>query len=56
MKKETIQIVNARNVKMTDEETYQMIKKDKSGLFMDADEWKKSRLKFLKKEGRKWSK
>ena len=37
-------------------EEYQMLKKDKLGLFMGAEEWKKERLNELKKEGSIWSK
>jgi len=44
------------NSSLTDEEEYQMLKKDKLGLFMGAEEWKKERLNELKKEGSIWSK
>jgi len=50
-------IINLKhNSSLTDEEEYQMLKKDKLGLFMGAEEWKKERLNELKKEGSIWSK
>lgn len=42
--------------KQTDEETYQMLKRKKDKDLMDAEQWKRLRLKQLKKEGKKWSK
>ena len=41
----------------TDEEVYRDLKRLKGDPdLMDAEEWKKKRLKQLKKEGRNWSK
>lgn len=48
---------NIYHEKQTDEETYQMLKKNKGkGGLMNADEWKKLRIIELNKEGKKWTK
>ena len=45
-----------KHKEQTDEETYQMLKKNKDKDLMNAEEWKKKRLSQLKKEGKQWSK
>lgn len=50
---ETIRMMHEEQ---TDEEEYQMLKKNKEDKnLMDAEEWKKNRLIQLKKEGKVWS-
>lgn len=50
-------IINLGHKEMTDEEMYQELKKNKNKEFiMGAEEWKKKRLKELKREGKLWSK
>lgn len=41
---------------ITDEEVYQFLKKAKNKSLMNAEEWKKLRLKELKRLGLNWAK
>lgn len=51
-----MEIINVTHKEMTDEETYQNLRKLKGqDGFMNAKTWKLKRLIQLKKEGKKWS-
>lgn len=51
--------LNRKNVEegdvLTDENVYQMLKSRAHPNLMGAEEWKKKRLRQLKKEGKNWS-
>lgn len=49
-------LLMVRHEAMTDEEIYQKLKEEQTyeGV-MKAEEWKKRRMKELRKEGRNWS-
>lgn len=48
--------INLIHKDLTDEEIYKNLKRNKNPILMDANKWKKLRLKELKKEGEIWSK
>lgn len=51
-------VINMNHVKLTDKETYNMLKQNYAehpDLFMHPDEWKKLRKEQLNKERKNWS-
>ena len=55
-KDEQMKELNLIHQGMTDEEIYQNLRKNKNPVFMSAGEWKRERMKELKKQGLIWSK
>lgn len=55
IKEDLIMEINLIHKEMTDQECYENIRNNPDKFGMPAEEWKKKRLKQLKKEGKNWS-